>query len=86
MESHPSDEHGDLPQPATSPLDEPFRIKTAGHLRPYMTVSVGPAACGEIVDGVAFDNGQGSWVVDYSDLLVIVDAATKARTSTKGDQ
>ena len=48
-----------------------------------MRFSSGASSCGDIKDGVSFDIGRGSWVIEYSDLIAMAEAAKEARENNK---
>lgn len=57
-----------------------LQFSTAGHTQVSLFFFPGPTRCGKITDGVALCNGNtGDWVVDYTDLKAMYDAATEAR-------
>lgn len=58
-----------------------MRVKTAGYSeRDELSVDVGPARCGDIVDGLAFwHDNNGGWAIQYTDIIAIARAAAKKR-------
>lgn len=55
---------------------------TAGNVEPNL-ISFDSASCrcGPIKDGVAFDTGDGWWVISYEDLMQMAQFATEARST-----
>lgn len=60
-------------------MSDSFRFRTEGELRLFVRAYPGPCACGEITNGVAFDNGRGAWVMDYDDLVTLMQRAKEIR-------
>lgn len=66
--------------------ERPLVVSTAGfNLKDQLRVTLGPAKCGTIQDGVVFEHmqspgrGDGCWLISLADLERIVEAAKAAR-------
>jgi hypothetical protein len=64
--------------------DNVLRLKTCGYsVTEELAVDPGVCRGGTIKDGVAFwHDRRGAWLVSYADLMMIADAATRARRTS----
>lgn len=66
---------------ATPYEDKRYVVAVAGHTHPLRFFE-GPACCGKITDGVAFEFGnQGGWVIDLAELKKLVRMAEEKRAA-----
>jgi len=57
-----------------------YRFKPAGHTEEDLWFSPGISLCGQITDGVCFENGnEGGWIVDFRDLRKMFELAAERR-------